>query len=192
MESSGLESATGKVEPTMGIITHAGISPKIHPSAFIAEGALIIGNVEIAKDASVWFNSVLRGDINSIYIGERCNIQDGSIVHVTSELPVSVGSDVTVGHGAIVHGCRIEDGSLIGMGAVILDRAHIGKHALVAAGAVVREGFVVPDGALVGGVPAKVLRSLTDEEKAFLLESAAHYVKYAGSFRASTMHSEQP
>jgi carbonic anhydrase/acetyltransferase-like protein (isoleucine patch superfamily) len=172
----------------MGIVTHAGFLPRIHPSAFIADSAQIIGNVEIAKDASIWFNSVLRGDINSIYIGERSNIQDGSIFHVTSELPVYIGNDVTVGHGAIVHGCRVEDGSLIGMGAVVLDRAHIGKQALVAAGAVVREGFVVPDGMLVGGVPAKVLRALTEEEKKSLLESASHYVKYAESFRASTLH----
>jgi carbonic anhydrase/acetyltransferase-like protein (isoleucine patch superfamily) len=171
----------------MGIIAHGGFSPRIHPSAFIAEGAHIIGNVEIAKDASIWFNSILRGDINSIYIGERSNIQDGSIFHVTSELPVYIGNDVTVGHGAIVHGCRVEDGSLIGMGAVVLDRAHIGKQALVAAGAVVREGFVVPDGMLAGGVPAKVLRALTEEEKKLLLESAAHYVTYAESLRDSTM-----
>jgi gamma-carbonic anhydrase len=171
----------------MGIITHAGVSPKVHPSAFVADGVHLIGNVEIDRDASIWFNSVLRGDINSIYIGERSNIQDGSIFHVTEELSVHVGNDVTVGHGAVVHGCRVEDGSLIGMGAVILDRARIGKQALVAAGAVVREGFVVPDGMLVGGVPAKILRALTDEEKRALLESAAHYVKYAGNFRTSTM-----
>jgi len=172
----------------MGIVTYAGYLPRVHPSVFIADGAQIIGNVEIAKDASIWFNSVLRGDINSIYIGERSNIQDGSIFHVTSELPVYIGNGVTIGHGAIVHGCRVEDGSLIGMGAVILDRSHVGKQALVAAGAVVREGFVVPDGMLVGGVPAKVLRALTDEEKKSLLESATHYVTYAESFRASTMH----
>lgn len=171
----------------MGIIAHAGISPRIHPSAFVADGAHIIGNVEVAKDASIWFNCILRGDINSIYIGERSNIQDGSIFHVTEALPVHIGNDVTVGHGAIVHGCRVEDGSLIGMGAVVLDRARIGKQALVAAGAVVREGFVVPDGMLVGGVPAKILRTLSEEEKKQLLESAAHYVKYAESLRASTI-----
>lgn len=171
----------------MGVISHAGVSPKIHPSVFVAGGAHVIGNVEVAEDASIWFNCVLRGDINSIYIGERSNIQDGSIFHVTEELPVHVGNDVTVGHGAIVHGCRVEDGSLIGMGAVVLDRARVGKQALVAAGAVVREGFVVPDGMLVGGVPAKILRALSEEEKRLLLESAAHYVKYAERFRASTL-----
>ena len=167
----------------MPLVTHVGVSPRIHPSAFIAEGVYVIGNVDIARDASVWFNSVLRGDINTISIGERTNVQDGSIFHVTHELPVHVGNDVTIGHRAIVHGCSIDDGSLIGMGAVILDRARIGKQALVAAGAVVREGFVVPDGMLVGGVPARVLRALTDDEKLAILDSAAHYVQYAQSFR---------
>ena len=171
----------------MGIIQHAGILPRIHPSVFVADGAHIIGDVEIARDASIWFHCVLRGDINSIHIGERTNIQDGSILHVTGELPTYIGNDVTVGHRAIVHGCRIEDGSLIGMGAVVLDRALVGRQSLVAAGAVVREGFVVPDGTLVGGVPAKVLRALSDEEKHALLESAAHYVMYAGKFRSSLM-----
>lgn len=170
----------------MSIITHEGIAPRIHASAFVAEGAHIIGNVELGENASVWFNSVLRGDINSIHIGDRTNIQDGSILHVTSELAVHVGNDVTVGHRAIVHGCRVEDGSLIGMGSVILDRARIGKQALVAAGAVVLEGFVVPDGMLAAGVPAKILRPLTGKEKLSLLESAEHYVKYAQSFRSIT------
>ena len=168
------------------IITHAGITPRIHPSAFIAEGACIVGRVEIERDASVWFGAVLRGDINSISVGQRSNIQDGCIFHVTNELPVYVGNNVTVGHGAIVHGCRIGNGSLIGMGAIVLDRAQVGRQALVAAGAVVKEGFVVPDGMLVGGVPAKVLRPLSGEEKRSLLESADHYVKYAESYRSST------
>ena len=171
----------------MSIITHEGITPRIHASAFVAEGVDIIGNVELGRDASVWFNSVLRGDINSIHIGDRTNIQDGSILHVTSELAVHIGNDVTVGHRAIVHGCRVDDGSLIGMGSVILDSALIGKHALVAAGAVVLEGFVVPDGMLAAGVPARVLRPLTEKEKLSLLESAEHYVWYAQNFRNSTM-----
>ncbi len=132
---------------------------------------------------SIWFNCVLRGDINGIYVGERTNIQDGCILHVTHELPVYVGHDVTVGHRAIVHGCRVEDGSLIGMGAVVLDRARVGRQALVAAGAVVREGFEVPDGMLAAGVPAKVVRPLTEEEKSGILESARNYVEYAEHFR---------
>jgi len=178
---------TSQGELTMPILDHAGVSPMIHPSAFIAEGAVVIGNVTIACDASIWFQSVLRGDINAITVGERSNIQDGSVFHVTHELAVSLGNDVTVGHRAIVHGCSVGDGSLIGMGAVVLDRAKVGKHSLVAAGAVVKEGFVVPDGILVGGVPARVLRPLTDEEQRQILESAAHYVEYARSFRTPLM-----
>ena len=169
----------------MSIVTLQGVAPRIHPSAFVAEGAHVIGNVEVGEDASIWFNSVLRGDINLIHIGDRTNVQDGSIFHVTNELPVHVGNDVTVGHRAIVHGCSVGDGSLIGMGSIVLDRARIGKQVLVAAGAVVLEGFVVPDGILAAGVPAKILRPLTEEEKLLLLESAEHYVRYAQSFRTS-------
>lgn len=168
----------------MSVVEHHGVFPRIHPSAFVADGVQIAGDVEIGVDASIWFNSVLRGDINLIRIGDRTNVQDGSIFHVTSDLPVIVGHDVTVGHRAIVHGCTIGDGSLIGMGAIVLDRARVGKHALVAAGAVVLEGFEVPDGMLAAGVPAKILRPLSAAEKEALLESARHYVEYAKSFRS--------
>jgi carbonic anhydrase/acetyltransferase-like protein (isoleucine patch superfamily) len=168
---------------SMRLITHHNVSPTLHPSAFVADGATIIGEVTLAAEASVWFNAVLRGDINSIHIGERTNIQDCSVLHVTSELPVVIGSDVTVGHRAIVHGCHVGDGSLIGMGAIILDHARIGRQALVAAGAVVLEGFVVPEGMLAAGVPARILRPLTDVEKEGLLDSARHYVQYARDFR---------
>lgn len=177
-----METTAGK--RAVSIVAHHGVSPRIHPSVFVAEGVHILGDVEIGVDASVWFNSVLRGDINLIRIGDRTNVQDGSIFHVTSELPVIVGNDVTVGHRAIVHGCRIGDGSLIGMGAIVLDRARVGKQALVAAGAVVREGFEVPDGMLAAGVPAKILRPLTNKEKEALLESAHHYVEYAKTFQS--------
>jgi carbonic anhydrase/acetyltransferase-like protein (isoleucine patch superfamily) len=170
----------------MGIVSLEERIPHIHESAYIADGVCVIGDVEIARDASVWFNTVLRGDINSIHIGERSNIQDSCVFHVTHDLPVYVGNDVTIGHRAIAHGCRIEDGSLIGMGAIILDRAHVGRQALVAAGAVVLEGFVVPDGMLAAGVPAKVLRALKEEEKLALFESARHYVQYARAFRIPT------
>lgn len=171
----------------MGLKPIGNLTPNVHPSVFVADGVHIIGNVDIGRDSSIWFNSVLRGDINFIRIGERTNIQDASILHVTGELPVVIGNDVTVGHRAIVHGCSVGDGSLIGMGSILLDQARIGKQALVAAGAVVREGFVVPDGMLVAGVPAKVLRPLTDEEKHGLLESAEHYVSYARTLRDSMM-----
>lgn len=171
----------------MRVAAHHGVLPRIHPSAFVADGVQIVGDVEIGIDASIWFNSILRGDINLIQIGDRTNVQDGSIFHVTNELPVRVGADVTVGHRAIVHGCSVGDGSLIGMGAIVLDRVQIGRQALVAAGAVVLEGFEVPDGMLAAGVPAKIVRPLTSVEKDGLLESARHYVEYARSFRSSSI-----
>ncbi len=166
----------------MKLIPFQGKIPKIHSGVFLAEGVCVIGEVEICKDASIWFNSVLRGDINSIYIGERTNIQDGSTLHVTHSFAVRIGSDVTIGHRAIVHGSIVEDCSLIGMGAIILDNARIGPQALVAAGAVVRENFVVPVGTLAAGVPARIIRDLTSEERKQLGESAQNYVRYARSY----------
>ena len=135
-------------------------TPQIHPTAFVAPGAHIIGDVRLAAQASVWYNSVLRGDINFIAIGERSNIQDGCILHLENDLPCVVGPDVTVGHGAILHGCRIEEACLIGMGAIILSGAHIGRGCVVAAGAVVKENQTVPPFTLVGGVPARIIKSL--------------------------------
>ena len=166
----------------MGIIVHHGVTPKIHPSAFVAEGAHIIGDVELGMDSSIWFNAVLRGDINAIRVGERSNVQDGAVLHVTHEYPVYIGADATIGHHAIIHGCTVEDGCLIGMGAVVLDHARVGPYALVAAGAVILEEFVVPEGMLAAGVPARVIRKLTDKEKQDLFESAQRYVTYAASF----------
>jgi carbonic anhydrase/acetyltransferase-like protein (isoleucine patch superfamily) len=165
------------------IISYNGVAPSIHPSAFIAEGVQLIGNVRLAQDSSVWFNSVVRGDINRIEIGERTNIQDCSVLHVTHECPVTIGNDVTVGHRAIVHGCSIGDCCLIGMGAVILDNARIEPFSLVAAGAVVLQNFVVPAGMLAAGVPAKIIRPLSEEEKQQIKESAQHYVQYARGYR---------
>ena len=144
----------------------------------------MIGDVTVGEDSSIWFNVVARGDINTIQIGKRSNIQDGSVLHVTEDCPVRVGDDVTIGHKALVHGCRIEQGSLIGMGAVVLDNATVGPNALVAAGAVVREKYVVPPGTLVAGVPARVVRELTEEERSLILQSAEHYIEYARSFVA--------
>jgi len=129
--------------------------PTIHPSVFVAEGACLIGEVELGEDASAWFNAVLRGDINRIRVGRRTNVQDGVIVHVTRQYPVEIADEVTVGHQAMLHGCRIDQCALIGMNAVVLDNAHIGPYAIVAAGAVVREQSVIPEGVLVAGVPAK-------------------------------------
>ncbi len=118
----------------MPVIRHHGVMPTVHPSVFVADGAWVIGEVECGEDASVWFNAVLRGDINSIRVGRRSNIQDGVIVHVTRQYPVEIADEVTVGHQAMLHGCRIDQHALIGMNAVVLDNAHIGPYAIVAAG----------------------------------------------------------
>jgi carbonic anhydrase/acetyltransferase-like protein (isoleucine patch superfamily) len=171
----------------MKLIEHHGVRPQVPPSAFVAEGACLIGDVTLGQEASVWFNAVLRGDINRIQVGDRSNIQDGVIIHVTHALPAVVGNDVTIGHQAVIHGCEVLDGCLIGMGAVVLDRARVGPHSLVAAGALVREGFVVPEGVLAAGVPARVVRPLTDDERASLLDSARHYVEYARSHQRSSI-----
>jgi len=165
------------------LVSIGGRVPEVADSAFIAEGAFVIGDVRLAADSSVWFQSVLRGDINRITVGERTNIQDGCVFHVTQEHEVRVGSNVTVGHRAIVHGCTIGDMSLIGMGAVLLDDAMIGENVLVAAGSVVREHAVIPPGSLVAGVPARVVRQLTEIEVERIRESAAHYVEYSKRFR---------
>jgi len=171
------------------ILSYLGKSPKLHNSVFIAEGAQIIGDVSIGKDSSVWFNAVIRGDVNFIEIGERTNIQDNSVIHVThNKYPTFVASNVTIGHAAIIHGCRIEDCCLIGMGAVLLDDCRIGDHSLVAAGALVKEGFIVPSKSLVAGVPAKVIRELKTKEIEGLEESAQHYVDYVANYRSGTQH----
>jgi carbonic anhydrase/acetyltransferase-like protein (isoleucine patch superfamily) len=135
-----------------------------------------------AKRRASLFNAVLRGDLNRVRVGKRSDIQDGCVLHVTSEFPAIVGDDVTVGHKAMIHACTIEDGPLIGMNATVLDRARVGPGSLVAAGSVVKEGFRVPPGKLVAGVPARVVRDLSEEEKRLLLQSAQHYVQYAPTF----------
>ena len=166
------------------IIAYKGISPRIHPSVFIAEGAQIIGDVEIGAGSSVWFNAVIRGDVHYIRIGERTNIQDNCVLHVTHDTyPLIIGSDVTVGHGAVLHAATIKDRCLVGMGAKVLDGATVGPYALVAAGSLVLEHFEVPEGVLVAGVPARVKRVLTDEEREQIVQSAQNYVGYVKTYR---------
>lgn len=161
------------------IHTTRNATPKIDPSAFIVESAQIVGDVVVGKQSSVWFNAVIRADVNYIRIGDRTNIQDGCLLHVRHEqYPLVVGSDVTVGHGAILHACTVADCCLIGMGAIILDNARVSRYTLVAAGAVVREQTVLPEGVLVAGVPAKVVRPLEDEEKRAIEQSAKNYLDY--------------
>ncbi len=165
----------------MGLVVHHGVSPDVHPTAFVAPGAWLIGEVRLGEEASIWYNAVLRGDINAIRIGRRSNIQDGCVLHVTKKLAVEIAEEVTVGHMAMIHACRIGRGSLIGMNAVVLDDAEVGEGALVAAGAVVKEGFVVPPGTLAAGVPARIVRDLSGEERRAIVQSAANYVAYAAS-----------
>ncbi len=166
------------------ILPFQGVYPKIHESVFLAEGAQIIGDVEIGRESSVWFNAVIRGDVHYIRIGERTNIQDNCTLHVThKKYPLIIGSDVTIGHGAIVHGATVEDYCLIGMGARILDNAKIHHHSLIAAGALVLEHFEVPEGTLVAGVPARVKRELTDEERKQVEQSAKNYLLYVQQYR---------
>ncbi|WP_433677316.1 gamma carbonic anhydrase family protein [Microbacterium gorillae] len=159
------------------ILTTASGTPQLDDSAFVAGGARIIGNVVIEERGSVWYNAVVRGDRAEIRIGARSNVQDNVSIHVDEGAPVSIGEDVSIGHNAVVHGCTIEDGSLIGMGAVVLSGAVIGAGSLVAAGAMVLAGDVIPPGSLVAGVPAKVRRSLSDDEAAGLLRNAAVYLE---------------
>jgi carbonic anhydrase/acetyltransferase-like protein (isoleucine patch superfamily) len=154
-------------------------SPRVDPSAYIAEGAIVIGAVTLGPHASVWHNCVLRGDIERIDIGEGSNIQDGTVVHLADDLGVRIGKYVTVGHLAMIHACTIEDECLIGMKATILDGAVIGKRSIVGAGAVVTKNTIVPPGSLVLGMPAKVVKTLTESEQGALREWADKYVKVA-------------
>jgi carbonic anhydrase/acetyltransferase-like protein (isoleucine patch superfamily) len=166
------------------IYPYEGKYPEIHPSVFMTDDVVIVGDVHIAEQANIWFGTVIRGDVNRVDIGARSNIQDNCTLHETwKKYPLVIGADVTVGHGAILHGCTIEDGCLIGMGAKVLDRAVVGTDSLVAAGAVVREGFEVPPGSLVAGVPAKVVRPLTEEEREGGRRSAVNYLHYVEQYR---------
>lgn len=159
-------------------------TPDIHPSAFVAPGAVVRGEVHLAENSSVFYNAVLRGDRAPISIGEGTNIQDNCVVHVEYDLPVTVGKNVTVGHGAILHGCTVGDETLIGMGAIVLNGAQIGKSCLIGAGALVTQNAVIPDGCMAVGSPARVKRSLTPEEMDGLRQSAADYRQEAQACKA--------
>ena len=150
--------------------------PQLAPKSWVAPNATIIGDVRLAKNASIWWNATLRGDNDPISIGENSNIQDGSVLHTDEGVPLNIGRDVTVGHMVMLHGCTVGDGSLIGIGSVILNRAVIGKNCIVGAGSLIPEGKVYPDRSLIIGSPGKVVRTLSDEEVEKLAHSAAHYV----------------
>jgi carbonic anhydrase/acetyltransferase-like protein (isoleucine patch superfamily) len=150
---------------------------------FVAPTAAVIGRVRLGRDVSVWFGTVLRGDSAEISIGDRSNVQDNAVVHVDDDAPAIVGADVTIGHAATVHGCRVGDFSLIGIGATILSHAVIGRYCIVGANALITEGKAFPDRSLIIGVPAKRVREVTDEEMRMLEASAAHYVEMGKRYR---------
>lgn len=158
--------------------------PEVHPSAFVADSAQVIGQVSLGAEASVWFGCVIRGDTELISIGAGSNIQDASVLHADYGFPLQVGARVTVGHQVMLHGCCIGDETLIGIGAVVLNGARIGKHCLVGAGALVTEGKEFPDGSLILGSPAKVVRTLTPEQIEGLRASAQHYIENARRYRS--------
>ncbi|WP_418955826.1 gamma carbonic anhydrase family protein [Streptomyces tritici] len=160
-----------------------GKEPRIDPAAFAAPTSVVIGDVTMAAGANVWYHAVLRADCGPIVLGADSNIQDNCTVHVDPGFPVTIGERVTVGHNATVHGCTIEDDVLVGMGATVLNGAHIGAGSLIAAQALVPQGMVVPPGSLVAGVPAKVRRELTDEERAGIKLNAEMYLHLAQAHR---------
>ena len=159
-----------------------GAKPMIDPTAFVAPNAAVVGAVTLSQESSVWFGATLRGDINTIEIGARSNIQDGAVVHVADAFGTQIGELVTVGHGAIVHACTIEEQVLIGMGAIIMDGARIGARSIIGAGALVTGGTQIPPGSLVLGSPAKVVRTLSQEEQEAIQEWALRYMTLSKSY----------
>ena len=168
----------------MAIYALDGLTPQVADTAWVADNAQVMGEVTLAADSSVWFGVTIRGDTDAIHIGEGSNIQDGSVLHADHGMPLTIGRHVTVGHQVMLHGCTIGDESLIGIGAVVLNGAKIGKHCLVGAGALVTEGKEFPDGSMILGSPAKVVRQLTPEQIEGLRLSAQHYIDNARRFRA--------
>jgi gamma-carbonic anhydrase len=165
------------------IRTFQGLKPTIPDSCFIEDTAVVIGDVVMGEDCSVWFNAVIRGDVNHIRIGNRTNVQDLCMLHVTHDThPLIIGNEVTIGHSVVLHGCTIKDRVLVGMGAIVMDGAVIGEDSVVGAGALVVEGTVVPPKSVILGSPGRVRRGVSDAELAWIKESAANYVKYARQY----------
>ena len=171
------------------IVGYRGEKPDIAPDAWVAPGATVIGAARLRARSSVWYGAVIRADGDSIELGQDSNLQDGAVVHADPGFPVRIGSGVTIGHRVVLHGCTIEDGALIGMGAILLNGTRVGRGSLVAAGTVLLEGTVVPPGSLVAGVPGKVRRELTHTEAASIATNARGYVERAREYAgASTPH----
>ncbi|QED38018.1 gamma carbonic anhydrase family protein [Antarcticibacterium arcticum] len=165
------------------ILPVKGVHPQLGENCFIAENATITGDVEMGQQCSVWFNAVIRGDVNSIRIGNKTNIQDGAVIHCTYEKAATViGNNVSIGHRAIVHGCTVEDNSLVGMGAIVMDHAVVQKNCIIAAGAVVLENTICEAGHIYAGIPAKKVKQLTQEQIDGLKKTANNYVMYSGWF----------
>jgi gamma-carbonic anhydrase len=158
-------------------------TPQIHASAFVAKDAAVLGAVTIGEQASIWYQCVLRGDINRIVVGDRSNVQDGTVIHVSDDFPAILGADVSVGHRAIIHACEIGDGTLVGMGAIVMDGAVIGPRCVIAAGALVTKHFKAPEGSLILGSPAKIVRPLSVQEQEKNLALAVKYVEVSRRYR---------
>ncbi|MFZ2389388.1 MAG: gamma carbonic anhydrase family protein [Polaromonas sp.] len=167
----------------MAIYQLDNLTPAIHDTAWVAGSAQVMGNVSLAEDSSVWFGVVIRGDTDTITVGQGSNIQDNSVLHADHGMPLSIGANVTVGHQVMLHGCTIGDGSLIGIQAVVLNGAKIGKNCLVGAGALVTEGKEFPDGCMILGSPAKAVRQLSPEQIEGLKMSAQHYIDNARRYK---------
>ena len=157
--------------------------PEINTDSWVAPNAIIIGKVKLEKNSSIWFNAVLRGDIEKIVIGENSNIQDGSVLHTDPGCPLTVGKGVTVGHMVMLHGCEISDDTLIGIGSTILNKAKIGKNCIIGANTLITENKVIPDNSLVLGSPGKVIRKVTDDEIKVICENAKHYVENSKRYK---------
>ncbi|MDD5959805.1 MAG: gamma carbonic anhydrase family protein [Methanobrevibacter wolinii] len=155
---------------------------EIKESTEIFPGTHIVGDVELDENVSVWYGAVIRGDVAPIKIGKNSNVQDNCVLHATKDIPLTIGDNVTIGHGAVVHGCTIEDNVLIGMNATVLNNAHIGKNSIVGAGAVVSEGKEFPEGSLILGVPGKLIKQVSKEQIESIQENADHYVKLSKSY----------
>ena len=154
----------------------------IDKSVFVADGAKIIGNVEIGKNSSIWFNAVIRADSDNVKIGENSNVQDNAVIHTSEGFGVEIGDNVTIGHGAIVHGCTIGNNVMIGMGAIVLNGAKVGNNSIIGAGTLVTQGKIIPEGSLAFGNPMKIVRQLTDDEIKSITDNANSYIKEAQNY----------
>ena len=182
-ENTDILKSSIKIGNFVSILSYKGKLPTIEEGVFIADGSRIIGDVKLGSKVSVWFNSVIRGDVNSIEIGESSNVQDGSVIHCTFEkFPTKIGKFVTIAHKAMIHGCVIGDHCMIGMNSAILDGAIIGERSIIAAGCVVKEGAVIPPGSLVAGVPGKIIKPVSEKQKQGFEAVARRYVSYAQGY----------